>query len=93
MEIKRDEAKKEAQVTWLVTVAASNAKALAKEEMARVRDALVAVEEVRCKAKVEAARLEVERTSLLLDIEASKDEVSSLQSQVGKDKEAMDEDY
>ena len=31
--------------------------------------------------------------SLLLELEASKDEVSSLHSQAGKDKEAMEEDY
>ena len=31
--------------------------------------------------------------SLLLEIGAEKDEVCSLQSQAGKDKEAMEEDY
>ena len=31
--------------------------------------------------------------SLLLEIGAEKDEVCSLQSQVGKDKESMEEDY
>ena len=39
------------------------------------------------------ARLEVERISLLLEIKGAKDEVSSLHSQAGKDKEAMEEDY
>ena len=43
--------------------------------------------------KAEVARLAVERTSLLLELEASKDEVSSLHSQVRKDIEAMGEDY
>ena len=61
--------------------------------MARVQDALAVAEEAKCKADTEAARLEVERTSLLLEIEAIKDEVSSFQSQAGKDKEAMKEDY
>ena len=51
------------------------------------------MEEARRKAKAKAARLEVERTSLLLEIGAAKDEVSSLHSQAGKDKEAMKEDY
>ena len=37
--------------------------------------------------------LEVEWTSLMLDIRVAKDEVSSLQYQVGKDKEAMEKDY
>ena len=47
--------------------------------------------EAKCKA--EAAHLEVERTSLMLEIGTTKDEVSSLHSQAGKDKEAMEEDY
>ena len=50
------------------------------------------MKEARRKAKVEANLLEVERTSLLLDIGAAKDEVSSLQSQASKDKETMKED-
>ena len=70
-------------------------KAQAKEELARVQDALATAEETRCKveAEVEAVRLEVERTSFMLDIIATKDEVSSLQSQAVKDKEAIEEDY
>ena len=68
-------------------------KARAKKELARVRDALAATEEASRKAEAKAARLEVERTSLLLDIGAAKDEVSSLKSQAGKDKEAIEEDY
>ena len=50
------------------------------------------MEEVRRKAKAKATPLEVERTSLLLEIEAAKDEVSSLHSQTSKDKEATEED-
>ena len=61
--------------------------------MARVQDALVVAEEVRRKAEAEVASLEVERTSLLLEVGATKDEVSSLQSQAGKDKAVMEEDY
>ena len=68
-------------------------KARAKKELARVQDALAATEEASRKAEAKAARLEVERTSLMLDIRAAKDEVSSLQSQAGKDKEAIEEDY
>ena len=40
----------------------------------------MAVEEARRKADVEAASLEVEQTSLLLEIETTKNEVSSLHS-------------
>ena len=49
--------------------------------------------EARCKVESKATRLEVNRTSFLLDLGTVKDEVSSLQSQVGKDKEAMEEEY
>ena len=61
--------------------------------MARVQEALAIVEKARCKAEAETSRLEVERTSLLLELRASEDEVSSLESQAGKDKEAIEEDY
>ena len=49
--------------------------------------------EARRKAGAEAAFLEVEQTSLMLEIRAAKNEVSSLHSQAGKGKEAMEEDY
>ena len=45
------------------------------------------------KAKAEASCLEFERTSLLLELGVAKDEVFSLYSQAGKDKEAIEEDY
>ena len=45
------------------------------------------------KAEAKTVRLEVERTSLMLEIGATKDEVSSLHSQASKDKEAMGENY
>ena len=50
-------------------------------------------EKARLKVEVEVASLEVERTSLLLEVGVTKDEVSFLQSQVGKDKAAMEKDY
>ena len=61
--------------------------------MARVQDALEATKETKRKAEAGAARLEVEWTFLLLDIGAAKNKVSYLQSQAGKDKEAMEKDY
>ena len=70
-----------------------DAKAMAEDKLARVQDALAVAGEARRKAKDEDALLKVERTSLLLEIGAAKDEVSSLHSQAGKDKEAMEEDY
>ena len=61
-------------------------KAWAEDNLARVQDALVVAEEARRKAKAEVTRLEVERNSLMLEIGATKDEVSSLHSQMGNDK-------
>ena len=55
-------------------------KAQEEKELARVQDALVVANEARHKAEAEASHLEVERTSLLLEIRVGKDEVSSLQS-------------
>ena len=64
-----------------------------EDKFARVQDALAVAEEAKHKAEAEATRLEVERTSILVEIGMAKDEVSSLHSQASKDKEAMEEDY
>ena len=93
MEKERDEAKQEAKVARLAASTVGDAKARAKEDLARVQEALAAAEEGRRKAKVGNARFEVERTSLLLELGASKDEVSSLHSQAGRDKESIEEEY
>ena len=92
-EKKRHEAKDEAQVTRVVAIVAGDAKARAEDDLSRVQEALVVAKEVRRKAKAETVRLEVERTSPLLGLGEPNDEVSSLYSQMGKDKEAMEEDY
>ena len=67
--------------------------ALAENKLSRVLDALTVAKEARRKVEAEAACLEVERTSLLLEIGTAKDKVSSLHSQAGKDKEAIEKDY
>ena len=54
---------------------------------------MATTEEDKLILEAEVARLIVEQTSLLLELEASRDEVSALHSHVGKDKEAMVEDY
>ena len=77
----------------LVTSGVSDTRARAEEDLTRVQEALVAAEEGKCKEAAETARLEVERTSLLLELGATKDEVSSLHSQASRDKEAMEEEY
>ena len=53
----------------------------------------MAAEEDEHGLEAEVACVTVKRTSLLLDLEASRGEVSTLHSQAGKDKEAMVEDY
>ena len=64
-----------------------------EKDLSRVQEALAVEEEGKRKEEAEIARLEVERTSLLLEIGATKDKVSSLHSQASKDKEAMEEEY
>ena len=50
-------------------------------------------EEARCKDEAGFSRLEVEWTSLMLEIRATIDKVSSFHSQTGMDKAAMEKDY
>ena len=93
MKKERDKAKQEVKVACLAAIAAGEAKARAGDGLAMMRDALAAAEEDRRGLEAEVARLTVERTLLLLKLETSRDEVLTLHSQVGKDKEAMVEDY
>ena len=79
-EKERDEAKQEAKVAHLTTVAVGYAKAKVEDDLNRVQDALAAVEEDGRKLEAEVSSLAVERTSLLLELGASKDEVSSFHS-------------
>ena len=51
------------------------------------------MEEDRRGLEAKVARLTVKQTSLLLELKASKDEVSALHFQASKDKESMVEDY
>ena len=54
---------------------------------------MATAEEGKCKGEAETALLKIEQTSLLLELETTKDEVSSLHSQAGRDKEDMEEKY
>ena len=83
----------EAKVARLTAVVAGDSKAMVDDELSRALDALATTEEDRRRLEVELAHLAIERTSLLLELNESKDEVSSLHSQASKDKEAMEEDY
>ena len=93
MEKERDEVKKEAQVACLFVVAVGDTKVRVEDDLVRVQEALAVTEDAKRKAEVETACLEVEWTSLLLELGAAKNKVSSLHIQAGKDKEAMEEDY
>ena len=74
-------------------MAIGEAKARAEDDLTRDRDALAAAEEDQRRLEAEVSHLTVERTSFLLELETSRDEVFALHAQVGKDKEAMVEDY
>ena len=84
MKKERDKAKQEVKVARLAAIAAGEAKARAGDGVAMMRDALVATEEDGRGLEAEVARLTVERTSLLLKLETSRDEVLTLHSHVGK---------
>ena len=87
------EAKQEAKVAHLAATSTGDAKVRVEEDLARVLNALAPAEEDMCRSKAENSRLAVEQSSLLPELEASKDEVSSLHSQASKDKEAIEKDY
>ena len=77
----------------MAIVVAGDAKARGESDLARVQEALVVTEKARRKVKAETTHLEVEQASLLPELRAAKDEVSSLHPHASKDKEAMEEDY
>ena len=93
VEKERDEAKQEARVAQLMATIARDAKARVEDDLTKAFNALAAAEEGGRRSKVEISRLEAERTSLLLELEASKGEVSSLHAQASKDKEDMTKNY
>ena len=92
-EKEKDEAKKKVKLARQAAIAAGKAKARAEDDLIRVREALAAAEEDERGLDAKVAHLTVEITSLLLELEASKDEMSALHSQASKDKGVMVEDY
>ena len=68
VEEERDRAKEEAQVAQLAIVAIGEGKAWAEDDLAQAQGALAAAEEAKRKAEAESSLMEVERTSLLLEI-------------------------
>ena len=79
-EKERDEAKEKAQHSRLASVTVGDAKVRAEDNLVRVKDSLVIAKEAKRKAEAGVARLEVERTLLMLEVGATKDKVSSLHS-------------
>ena len=92
-EKERDETKQEGKVARLATVAAGEAKARVEDDLTRFYDSLATEEEDGRGLEAKVARLTVERTSLLLELEVSRDKVLALHSHASKDKETMVEDY
>ena len=66
-----------------------SAKVRVESELARVQLVMVASEEARRKAKDEASRLEDERVSLLLELGAIKDELSTFRAEALKEKKLL----
>ena len=64
-----------------------------ESEFEVVEKALAASTEADRKAEEEASFLADERVSLLLELGASKDELSDFQTEVAKEKKAMDEAF
>ena len=59
-------------------------------ELTGVQHALAALEKARRKEGDEVSRLEDERVSLLLELEANKDELSAFQAEASKEKKALE---
>ena len=99
-EKERDEAKQEARAAQLVATEAGNPKAKVEVDLTKALNSLAAAKESGCRSeaeitclKAEFSRVEVERESLLLELEESKPKVSSLHARANKDREDMAEDY
>ena len=56
-----------------------------EDDLPKVQEALAVAKEARCKVEAKTSGLEVERTSILLELDVAKDEVSFLHSQADKD--------
>ena len=83
-----------------MATSARDAKARVEVDLSKALDSLAAVEEGGRRSEAKIARLETElahveakQTSLLLELEASKGEVSSLHARASKDREDMVKDY
>ena len=92
-EKERDEAKKEAKVAQLLATTAGDAKVRVEDDITKALNYLATTEDGGRRSKAKIARLVAERALLLLELEASKGEVSSLHPRAGRDMEAMVKGY
>ena len=99
-EKERHEAKQEARAAQMIATAAGDTKVRVEVVLTKALNSLEAAKKGRSRSEVEIthlevefARVEAERESLLLELEASKCEVSSLHARESKDREDMGEDY
>ena len=92
-EAERDVAHHEASMAIMDADAAGSAKTQVESKLVRVQNALMVLEEARWKAEDEASRLAIDRVSLLLELETSKDKVSTIREQALKEKKALEEAY
>ena len=92
-EAERDVAHHEASMACMDADAAGSAKTQVESKLVRVQNALMVLEEARWKAEDEAIRLVIDRVSLLLELETSKDKVSTIREHALKEKKALEEAY
>ena len=93
VEAERDVARHDALMTRMDADAAGNVGTQVESELARVQNALAISEEARRKAGSEATQLEVDQTSILLELGMAKDEVFSIRTKAFKEKKALEEVY
>ena len=93
VEAERDATRHEASMARLDAEATGSTRMQVESELARVQHALAASAEAWRKAEDEANRLADERVSLLLELGASKDELSAFQAEASKEKNAMEEAF
>ena len=77
-EAERDAARHKASMARMDADAARSTKTQVESELVRVQNALAVSQEARRKEEDEVSRLAIELVSLLLELETSKDEVSTI---------------
>ena len=92
-EDERDIARHDASMARMDAEEAGNTQEKVEFELARVQNALAAVEEARQKADYEVSCLTDERVSLLLEHGTCKYEVSAIRAEALKEKRALEEAY